>query len=1406
MKRSLLFLLACFMTTLAALAEVTPAAPTVGDGSEANPYQISTVEQFCWFRDAVNAGTGVSYHAKLMADIDLKEACNSTVGNWMPIGVNEMRDASLHYDGIFDGNNKTVRNLYIAKANGSSGYNGLFGRLKGTVKNLTVCGNVYGSSYIGFIVGFAESGATISNCQAGEAGSSSVIEGIGNYIGGVVGKCSSGSITDCRNYGTVRQTDNGSYVGGICGSFESPTAFERCANYGEVTSSYNFVGGIVGWLRTSSSSASYLTVKDFANYGNITGTNFVGSLAGYTMGLTLRNCFNTGNVNAAGIWSSDGQYGTFSGFFDEGTKFIHCYSLATATITGTGIRLKDSYPCIIDAETVKSGAITCQFNAESDCWGQSLASLTGTGDNYPLFGKNKKVYITNPTVAYFDCPNQLPTGGEYTNSKSAGSYSDIETHHKWDEDLDLCTTCFLGTEPELDGGVYRISKPGHLVWFRDAVNSGQVSINGKLRDDIDLGMVCGETIGSWEPIGSKEKSFRGKFDGDGYTISNLYINSKYDYTGLFGYIYNATIEALKLSKATVKGGSSTGALVGHTAGNSANIISYIEVDGSCSVEGSSAAGGIIGEAYAIRIDHCINRADVVGADRAGGIAAYLTSVKGDFYECHNFGTIISEGTAGGVVGRIDLSTSSHKIYNCANYGSVSGKALVGGLLGFLYNPSGTEIKNCLSVGNVTAKGTSGVGKFIGSVNSLTNFDSVDLSTDYVCANSVLTIAGVASDVHIGNYSTKTVNAASSADLSSGKIAYDLQATNPEDDDEYFFWGQRIGHDDYPYIWYAKQVVLPVYRCDEDCQGKFFAPAIFTNTKGYVKHAGEIDENGFCSACGEASMPELDDEGRYLIANAGHLKWLSDYVNIDNTDDDHKCVVNARQIADIDLSSVCSATEHKNWNPIGKDEDVMWAGEYDGGGHKITGLYINRNNETNGYYQGLFGYTTSTDEGNSHIYDLSVDGTITAYSASGLVVGYAKYTDINNIKTTGSITGIKNDIGGVAGFSNAGIISGCNNDAFVLNRNTLNTGYESGNPSGYGGIVGYYRNNANTVNNCFNSGRIDAGNSYCVGGVIGYYAGSFPSLSCCANVGAITGSDYTAGLAGGFPDSFTSSDVWATNCYNYGSVELHNGTDGKHFGDIFALPSTDANLSDHVRECYILGGAGDASERNIYARDTNQFANGQVAYSLTYNDYQPSSWGQTLDINKADPYPVLNGYPVYAPDGFSNYSDGKASIGDVTYLIDRQKSGLPVGESDIESVKVQVMGGWFTPATATIYNSNYLTSFIPNCSVNVEIFPDNRLIVKNFAGVPGRDFELLYNNSGKITKVIYVDTDGTVKEVDTTEVPRIWTGREDYPFITLYPTHNSSYVNTSKTEGGISLACVFYDGSNDTEVKYYVIRW
>ena len=91
--------------------------PTVGDGSVDKPYEISSAAELAWFRDYVNnESQNESQYASAMLtdDIDLSEFChaadaatNTEELSWDPIGNGKM------YCGTFDGNGKTIRNLYI---------------------------------------------------------------------------------------------------------------------------------------------------------------------------------------------------------------------------------------------------------------------------------------------------------------------------------------------------------------------------------------------------------------------------------------------------------------------------------------------------------------------------------------------------------------------------------------------------------------------------------------------------------------------------------------------------------------------------------------------------------------------------------------------------------------------------------------------------------------------------------------------------------------------------------------------------------------------------------------------------------------------------------------------------------------------------------------------------------------------------------------------------------------------------------------------------------------------------------------------------------------------------------------------------------------------------------------------
>ena len=133
---------------------------------------------------------------------------------------------------------------------------------------------------------------------------------------------------------------------------------------------------------------------------------------------------------------------------------------------------------------------------------------------------------------------------------------------------------------------YIITKAEELALFRDEVNSGNNFICAKISDDvevIDMSAVCHAADESqnleelsWKPIGKNDYGYqyRGTFDGNGKTITNLYINASQNNVGLFGYTSEGTIKNLTFEYANVTNtGVFTGILVGYATGyaNTSNL-------------------------------------------------------------------------------------------------------------------------------------------------------------------------------------------------------------------------------------------------------------------------------------------------------------------------------------------------------------------------------------------------------------------------------------------------------------------------------------------------------------------------------------------------------------------------------------------------------------------------------------------------------------------------------------------------------------------------------------------------------------------------------------------------------------------------------------------------------------------
>jgi len=190
-------------------------------------------------------------------------------------------------EGVFCGNNKTIKNINIEK---DSIYTGLFLQNRGEISNLIVEGKIIGNNYVGAIAG-ANYGIIKSCYNIGE------VTGSDKFVGGIAGY-SNGVIENSYNTGGITGNRN---IGGIVGSNSSNGAILRnCYNTGEVIANGE-VGGIAGHNTE--------IIENSYNTGDITGksSSYTGGIVGINGG-GIENCYNIGKIRG------NGQVGGIAGF------------------------------------------------------------------------------------------------------------------------------------------------------------------------------------------------------------------------------------------------------------------------------------------------------------------------------------------------------------------------------------------------------------------------------------------------------------------------------------------------------------------------------------------------------------------------------------------------------------------------------------------------------------------------------------------------------------------------------------------------------------------------------------------------------------------------------------------------------------------------------------------------------------------------------------------------------------------------------------------------------------------------------------------------------------------------------------------------------------------------------------
>ena len=461
-------------------------------------------------------------------------------------------------------------------------------------------GLVYESQYDTFYLCKTDNDTRVST-HSGTSGTS--------IVGGLVGRATSSTFTDCMNSADV--SGRLSTVGGIVSTDNSCT-FIRCINNGYIHHASEYfndddkLGGITGI-----SSKSYF--HECINNGKLYCENrYGGGIVGNGTHVSIINCLNT----------------------SKELKF------STSTCGG------------IIGYAEKSMVANCLSNADYPLIGKVKEMNPASGNNFRLEIDNHDtndwvMNVSKKTIASGIVARWLNNG--YENRMK----NQVVWHQQVNDDVFPYPLIKLYlnehvVEVEDIEGCMHITSAEELIEFAKKVNNGDKYACAVLEADIDL------TNYDWTPIGNHNNRFSGCFDGKGHTIKRLgcSVSSNDDGSGLFGVAYTgAEIRNVIIASGTVTNSGNGGAagilggvFIGGTWGNV-----VIEKCGNYAlVAGMKHAGGILGHVNTntekgknikVMISDCFNMGDIyAGLGNSGLLCGYIKD-SGYITYCWSGGTL-----------------------------------------------------------------------------------------------------------------------------------------------------------------------------------------------------------------------------------------------------------------------------------------------------------------------------------------------------------------------------------------------------------------------------------------------------------------------------------------------------------------------------------------------------------------------------------------------------------------------------------------------------------------------------------------------------------------------------------------------------------------------------------------------
>ncbi|MCX8474041.1 MAG: hypothetical protein ORN85_10390, partial [Sediminibacterium sp.] len=774
------------------------------------------------------------------------------------------------------------------------------------------------------------------------------------------------------------------------------------------------------------------------------------------------------------------------------------------------------------------------------------------GDSQQTFIPNT-VYLKRGdsyTVRFYPKTNfiidSIFINGKYDTNKLSYTFNNIQTI-QFVEIKTRPTIIYISNINQLDSlanGNYQNDYPLNANYiltrnlnFNDTNSYRNVSIKARLTSG----------IGGWKPIGSAAFPFRGIFNGNGFTITNFYINNTNSYNGFFGYVLNGRIQNLNLISNIINCGNASGILAGTT------INTWVDNSSTKGILTSSGnnIGGIIGDAQNSKITNSYS-------------TAYIRSVTQNI---GNYGILIGLMN-GGIVS------------NCYTRGTVSIPNLNGQIQsGFIAQTTGAAVKIYNSYSR-SQMFTTQYGSIIGSSNNA--LDSI-----FYCYSSLLQslITGQAKQFRsLVYYKTNLPDS-----ILAPSNAYQLQSLyyprlyklNSQE----LLDGQNQDNLKPSNLHYKNDTI----SLGISVAGRFEKTSFFVGDAPLIKFSIAasnipLDQISIDSIIGGLTIKNRIASGKYsIVVKAANvfgetLDTLTVFITpvieissinqLDSIGKFSKYSTNGNYILTRNLdfrndSSYSDTTGFKARLTSGNGFSGIenFSGSFNGSNFIIRNLF--QRNRTNG---GFFNSTSNALIQNLGLLDVSLDNRL---GAVGALVGVnsvfallGAVTKINNCYATGIVYGEAFGVGGLIGL---------NNDSFEI-TNSYFKGQVTGN-YGVGGFIGVDFGRGSRVSNCYSYGKLLVRTNPAFysgsGGFVSRIIGNATYNNCYANVSVnIVNSVNLANIyiGGSFIANFGGGTykIQLNNCYSVDTKPfygyLNNGIRNQFSSVIInnSISSTDIN--------------------------------------------------------------------------------------------------------------------------------------------------------------------------------------------------------------------------------------------------------